>query len=89
VQFTLTGGSAGITDLPARLYLAPVDGSGHVGAERPARGLAPGIGNLFRFLPLTHLYLLSLDTLGTGAGTWQLRVDLGDGVARTARIRLL
>ena len=89
VQFTLTGASASISDLPARLFLAPVDASGHVGAERPAPGLAPGVGNLFRFVPLTHLYLLTVDTLGTGAGTWQLRVDLGDGVARTARIRLL
>ena len=89
VQFSLTGGSAGITNLPARLFLAPVDSSGHVGAEHPAPGLAPGVGNLFRFVPLVHQYLLSLNTLGTAAGTWQLRVDLGDGVTRTARIRLL
>jgi hypothetical protein len=89
VQFSLTGGSAGITDLPARLFLAPVDSSGRVGAEHPALGLAPGVGNLFRFVPLVHQYLLSLNTVGTGAGTWQLRVDLGDGVVRTARIRLL
>jgi HYR domain len=89
VKFTLTGGSAGITNLGARLFVAPVDGSGNVGAERPAAGLAPGVANLFRYLPLVGQYLLSLDTTGMAPGVWQLRVDLGDGLAHVARIRLL
>jgi hypothetical protein len=84
VAFSLTGGSSGITNLGARLFLAPVDGVGSVGAERPA-----GASNLFRYLPLVGQYLLSLNTSGLAAGVWQLRVDLGDGVAHTARIRLL
>jgi hypothetical protein len=89
VQFSLTGGSAGITNLPARLFVAPVDGAGHVGAEFAAPGLAPGIGNLFRYVAVARQYLLSLNTLALASGTWQLRVDLGDGVPHTARIRLL
>jgi hypothetical protein len=88
VAFTLTGPSAGITNLPARLLVAPVDAAGNVGSEQRAAGLAPGVGNLFRFVPLAGQYLLSLNTLGMSAGVWQLRVDLGDGVAHTARIRL-
>jgi hypothetical protein len=86
VKFTLTGASAGITNLGARLFVAPVDGAGNVGAERPAPA---ALGNLFRFVPLVGQYLLTLDTSGMAAGTWQLRVDLGDGVAHTARIKLL
>jgi hypothetical protein len=89
VQFRLTGPSAGITDLPVRLFLAPVDGHGNVGAERPAVAQTQGIGNLFRFVPLLGRYQLSLSTAGLASGVWQLRVDLGDGVAHTARIRLL
>ena len=38
VQFQLTGPSAGITDLTARLFIAPVDSQGNAGAERPASG---------------------------------------------------
>ena len=88
VQFQLTGPSAGITDLSAKLFVAPVDSQGNVGAERPAPGTS-GLGNLFRFVPLLGRYQLSLSTTGLGSGVWQLRVDLGDGVAHTARIRLL
>jgi len=51
-----------------------------VGAERPAVGLAPGIGNLFRYVPLVGSYQLLLSTAGLGGGVWRLRVDLGDGV---------
>jgi hypothetical protein len=89
VKFALTGASAGITGLGARLFIAPVDAAGNVGAERPAAGLAPALDGLFRYLPLVGQYLLSLDTSGMAAGTWHLRVDLGDGVSHTARIKLL
>jgi hypothetical protein len=89
VKFALTGGSAGIGNLPARLFVAPVDGAGNVGAERPAVGVAPAVENLFQYLPVAHQYLLTLNTLGMQAGVWRLRVDLGDGVPHFARIRLL
>jgi hypothetical protein len=89
VKFALTGGSAAIGNLPARLFVAPVDGAGNVGAERPAVGVAPAVDNLFQYLPVAHQYLLTLNTLGMQAGVWRLRVDLGDGVPHFARIRLL
>ena len=89
MKFALAGSSAGITNLGARLYVAPVDSSGHAGVERPAVGLAPGVGNLFRYVPLAGQYLVLLSTTGMQAGVWQLRVDLGDGIPHTARIRLL
>ena len=70
------------------MFIAPVDSQGNVGAERPASG-GGGIGNLFRFVPLLGRYQLSLGTSGLASGVWQLRIDLGDGVTHTARIRLL
>jgi hypothetical protein len=88
VQFTLTGASAGITNLSARLFVAPVDASGRVGVETPARGVGVST-NLLSFVPLGRDYLFTLSTLGMSAGTWQLRMDLGDGVSHVARIRLL
>ena len=88
MQFALAGSSAGITNLAARLYVAPVDSSGNVGVERPAVGRRRR-GNLFRYVPLAGQYLVMLSTTGMQAGIWQLRVDLGDGIPHTARIRLL
>jgi len=89
VKFALTGNSAGITSLGARLFVARVDAAGNVGAEQPAVGVAPAVDNLFRYVPVAGQYLLSMATGGMQAGVWQLRVDLGDGVPHTARIRLL
>jgi hypothetical protein len=90
VKFALTGASAGITNIGARLFVAPVDAAGNVGAgvERPASGVGL-VDNLFGYLPGAGQYLLTLNTLGMARGVWQLRVDLGDGIAHTARIRLL
>jgi hypothetical protein len=88
VRVGLADGSAGICDLAVRLYLARVDASGHVGAEQPAAGLPPVVGNLFVFNPLLHEYELLLDDHALAAGVWQLRADLGDGVAHTVRITL-
>jgi hypothetical protein len=55
----------------------------------PLDAPAPGVGNLFRYVPLARQYLVLLSTTGMQAGVWQLRVDLGDGIPHTARIRLL
>jgi len=89
VKFALSGDSAAITNLGARLFAARVDAAGNVGAEQPAVGAAPAVDNLFRYVPLAGQYLLPLSTAGMQAGICQLRVDLGDGVTHTARIQLL
>ncbi len=87
--FKLTGTSDGITDLPARLLLAPVDAAGKVGTERPAPKIPPGTGNLFDFIPLLNVYLLTVDTRPLAPGTWQLRADLGDGEPHMTRVTLI
>src|SRR5262249_36647605 len=43
VRFALGDGSAGISDLPARLFIARLDANGKPGPEQPARGLPPGV----------------------------------------------
>jgi hypothetical protein len=86
--FMLTGESAQIYDLVARLFVAPVDAAGNVGAEKPAKSRPPSKGNVFSFIGIA--YQLNLDTTPTGmaAGRWQLRVDLGDGEPHPTLIRL-
>ncbi|HEY2903511.1 MAG TPA: HYR domain-containing protein [Polyangia bacterium] len=89
VRFRLTGASVTVDNLPARLFIAPVDAQGHVGVERAAFGLPPGVGNQFLQLPLLGEYDLVMDTLSMQTGRWQLRVDLGDGEVHTTRITLV
>ena len=86
VMFTLTGESATVCDLVARLYIAPVDAAGHVGAEKPAKSRPPGTGNTFAVTGPD--YHLNLDTTAMSVGKWQLRVDLGDGEPHPTLITL-
>jgi hypothetical protein len=92
VRFALADGSFNVFDLPAKLTLAKVDAAGHVGPEQPAAGLPPAVGNNFVFVGLPLLlvreYDLLMDDHALSAGVWQLRVDLGDGVAHTVRVTL-
>ena len=85
VRFALTGASAGISNLAARLYVAPLDASGHLGPEQPAVKLLLG-GSLFDFVPIINQYLLTMDTRSLGIAAWQLRADLGDGQAHAVRV---
>jgi Subtilase family/Bacterial Ig domain len=86
VTFRLTGVSALIDDANARLFISRVV-NGVAGPETPATpsGSAHG-GNRFRFDDCE--YVFNWDTKGLATGTYQLRVDLGDGVLRTTVIRL-
>jgi HYR domain len=88
VNFTLGGASRGVTNVEARLFVAPVQG-GVVGPEVPA--LPSGHanrGNLFKFRLAdgAYHYLLSTDTLAPGV--YRFRIDLGDGVPYTTLITL-
>jgi len=89
LRFTLSGASANIFDLQAKLFVAPLDAAGKPGVERPAVGLPPGAGNLFYFIPIINQYAMLLDTHPLALGPWQLRVDLGDGEIHTQRITMV
>ena len=68
LRFALTGASANIYDLTAKLFVAPLNAAGQPGPERPAAGLPPGAGNLFYFLPIINQYAMLLDTRPLGVG---------------------
>jgi len=88
VKFQLTGASAGITNLSARLYLQRV-GAGATGTTLEAISTSNATtGNLFRYDATSGQYIFNLNTKTLSAGTYQLRIDLGDGVLRTVNISL-
>ena len=86
VKFQLTGASAGITNAVARLYVAKINAN-VVGTEDAAGSTSNATeGNLFRYAD--GQYIFNLSTKGLTAGTYQLRVDTGDGVLRVVNISL-
>lgn len=87
VKFQLTGPSSGISDLVARLYVARIS-DGAAGEDVPATSTVADAGNLFRYDQTARQYIFNLGTRPLPAGTWRLRVDLGDGVHRYAQIAL-
>ncbi len=88
VKFQLTGDSAGIKDLSARLYLQRVSGSS-TGSETEATSTSKATtGNLFRYDSTAGQYIFNLNTKTLSTGTYRLRIDLGDGALRTVNISL-
>jgi hypothetical protein len=79
VKFQLTGTSAGITDAVARLYIAKISNS-VVGTELEAVSTAAATtGCVFRYDASSGHYIFNWGTKGLTAGTYQLRIDMGDG----------
>ena len=86
VKFKLTGASAGITNLQARLLVALVQ-NGVPGTYQAAPGTgATGGGNTFAYSSSGKQYTFSLDTNTLATGTWSLKADLGDGVSHIVNI---
>lgn len=86
VQFTLTGASAPVTNAAAKLYLAKLSG-GTAGPEFAATSTSSAVNdNSFRYDSTG--YIFNLATKGLSAGTYRLRIDLGDGVSHTVDITL-
>jgi len=88
VKFRLAGADAGITDLRARLYLARVSDSVAGTQTEAASTSAADSGNTFRYDAGAGQYVFNLSTKGLARGTWQLRVDLGDGAEHKVNIGL-
>jgi DNA/RNA endonuclease G (NUC1) len=87
VKFRLTGASQGIGNATAKLWLAKVVNN-VPGAEFPAESNGnSNTGNLFHH-DGNGQYIFNLSTKDLSTGTYQLRVDLGDGVLRTVLITL-
>ncbi len=88
VQFRLCGASAGITNLTATLWIARY-ASNVLGAEQAA---TPGLGytaNHFLFVAqLSPHYHYDWATRTWGAGSYRMRIDLGDGVLHAEDVTL-
>jgi hypothetical protein len=88
VQFQLTGVSAGITNATATLTVAKIS-SNIVGTDMEAVSTsAATTGNAFRYDSTSGQYIFNLATKGLSKGSWQLSVNLQDGVSRTVTISL-
>lgn len=86
IKFQLTGASAGITDLTARLFLTKLSDTPGVIEVEASSTSAATTGNLFRYTD--GQYIFNLGTKGLSVGRWLLRIDMGDGVVRTVDISL-
>lgn len=86
VKFALSGSSATAGGAPAYLYVAKVS-AGIVGTYESADSTAAAdVGNQFRYT--SGQYVFNLDTSTLSVGTWQLNVDLRDGVQRPVLISI-
>lgn len=88
VKFALTGASAGVSNLVALLYVAPIVG-GVPGAEVPAKPAGNGPNNTqFRYDSTSQEYIFNWSTKGLATGLYQLRIELGDGKPHTIPVEL-
>ena len=88
VKFGLTGPAAGLSTLMARIYLGKVS-SGVLGSElEPVSTSAADAGSAFRYDPTSDQYIFNLGTKSLSQGTWQVRIDLGDGSTHLVLISL-
>jgi len=89
VKFQLTGGSAAITTLGAKLTIAKV-ANGIAGTDVEAVStLNADSGNVFRYDVTSSQYVFNWGTKGLSEGTWQIRIDLLDGnTGRTVIVSL-
>jgi hypothetical protein len=86
VKFKLTGASAGITNAVANLTLTKLSGTVSGTVVEAVSTSAATTGNAFRFDGCDYIFDLATKPLSTG--TWQLSIDLHDGVTRTVTISL-
>ena len=86
VKFQLTGTSSGITNLAAKLYYAKFANTA-LGTQLEAVSTAAAdTGNVFRYDSTAKQYIFNLSTKGFTTGTYQLSIDLGDGIPHTVNI---
>jgi hypothetical protein len=86
IKFQLTGASAGVTDAVIRLLVFKVNNTVVGEAMDVESTSAATTGNLFQYV--NGEYVFNLSTSGLSVGTYQLQIDMGDGVLRTVNIAL-
>ncbi|HEX6623760.1 MAG TPA: HYR domain-containing protein, partial [Pyrinomonadaceae bacterium] len=94
VKFTLSGASAGITNATARLSFRKWNGEAEGDVNEADSTSAATVGDLFRYDAASGQYAFNWDTKplasnpALGQGTYELFVDLGDGVQRAVLVSL-
>jgi len=88
VKFALTGASAGITNLIARLSVTQLSGSvsGRFDCEGDEDGEDTDM--LFKYRKAKGIYGYRWKTRSETKGTYELRADLGDGVVHKVKVSL-
>jgi hypothetical protein len=86
IKFQLTGASAGVTDAVIRLDIYKINNNALGDPVDVESSSAATSGNLFRYD--NGEYVFNLSTAGLTPGTYQLQIDMGDGVLRTVNITL-
>ena len=87
VKFQLTGASSGVQNAAAKFSYVKISNKVSNGSMKPSTSAAPTSGDTFRF-DGTSQYIYNWGTKGLTTGTYQLRIDLGDGVSRTVNVSL-
>src|SRR6185369_12294512 len=86
IKFQLTGASAGVTDAQIRLVVYQISNNVLGDPVDVESNSAASTGNLFRYV--NGEYVFNWSTAGLSAGTYQLQIDMGDGVVRAVNISL-
>ena len=85
VKFQLTGASAGTANAVAKLSYTKI-GNGAGTVNEALSTAAADAGNTFRYDATSGQYIFNWSTKGLTSGSYQLKVDLGDGVSRTVNL---
>jgi beta propeller repeat protein len=88
VKFTLTGASAGITDATATLSYAKVSNQIEGDILEAVTNVGGSTGSQFRYDPTAGQYIFNWSTKGLTAGTYSIKIDLGDSAVHALRISL-
>jgi hypothetical protein len=88
VAFKLTGASAGITNLVAKLIVTKLSGAVTGTTPCASTETTDDGGMVFKYNPGLRLYVYRWKTSNQTQGTYQLRVDVGDGVTHQVTLSL-
>jgi hypothetical protein len=88
VKFTLTGASAGIADATATLSYAKVSNQIEGNVLEAVTNAGATTGNQFRYDATAGQYIFNWSTKGLTAGTYSIKIDLGDSAIHAVQISL-
>jgi hypothetical protein len=88
VRFRLTGASAAITNLAAKLVVTKISSAIQGTTTDTSDETDDDTGFAFLYRPVLHWYAYRWKTRDQTQGTYQLRADLGDGVTHQVNVSL-